>query len=212
MKSEKETLSIVGFGDLGKQYLSFLKSDGNEICLFDDFITENLEYKVMSFDSYLNVEFSNSSFYIAIGYNHLELKSSLIDELLIKNRSCPHYIHSTCFIHPSAKINQASFLYPMCNIGQNVTIGKGVVLNNGVIVSHDSEISDCSYLSPGVVVSGNVKIGKCTFIGSGTIISNGISIGNNVRIGVGTVVTKDIPDNSNVIGNPMRFLDKKISL
>ena len=63
-----------------------------------------------------------------------------------------------------------------------------------------------SYLSPGVVLSGNVSVGADTFIGSGVIVSNGISIGSNSVIGIGSVITQDVPDNSTVIGNPMKFL------
>ena len=38
------------------------------------------------------------------------------------------------------------------------------------------------------------------------------SYGDFSTIGVGTVVTKDLPPYSNVIGNPMKVLDKKLKL
>lgn len=39
-----------------------------------------------------------------------------------------------------------------------------------------------------------------------------IRIGNNVIIGAGAVVTKNVPDNSVVVGNPMRIIDRNAQI
>jgi sugar O-acyltransferase (sialic acid O-acetyltransferase NeuD family) len=208
----REEKSIIGFGELGSQILGFIKQENDLINLFDDFTENNVLYKKYSFDSYLNELFKDNKFYVTIGYNYLKLKLDILNSLQGLNRACPSFIHSTSFINDSALIEEASYIYPMCNVDKNVIIKKGVILNNGVIISHDSQINECCYISPGVIISGNVEVKKCTFIGSGTIVSNGIKIGENVKIGIGSVITKDVPDNSSVIGNPMRFLVTNLNL
>jgi sugar O-acyltransferase (sialic acid O-acetyltransferase NeuD family) len=206
--------SIVGFGELGKQYFNFLKEDKSytDFIFFDDLAKENNEENVFSFPDHLLDNYSDTAFFVSLGYKHLALKYQLLMKLKQINRITPSFIHSSCFVSNSAFVSDAAFLYPLCNVDKNVSIGLGTLLNNSVIVSHDSVIGNCCYLSPGVVVSGNVNIGDFTFIGSGSIISNSVSIGRNVNIGVGSVITKDIPDNSFVIGNPMRILTKGFTI
>jgi sugar O-acyltransferase (sialic acid O-acetyltransferase NeuD family) len=207
-----EAISIIGFGKLGQQFLGFINQENDLINVFDDFTEFNASYKKYPFDNHLNDMFKDSKFYVAIGYKHLKLKFDILHSLKELNRSCPSFIHRTSFINESAIVEDAVFIYPMCNIDKNVSIKKGVVINNSVTISHDSQIAECCYISPGVIISGDVEIKRFTFIGSGAIISNGIKIGENVKIGIGSVITQDIPDNSNVIGNPMRFLINNLNL
>lgn len=72
------------------------------------------------------------------------------------------------------------------NVWQGVTIGKGNPLSDG-----NEDIPE---------FGNNVKIcaNACVF---GEII-----IGDNVVIGAGAVVNKSVPDNSLVVGNPMRVI------
>ena len=51
-------------------------------------------------------------------------------------------------------------------------------------------------------------IGNNVFVGANVCIIGKIRIGNNVIIGAGAVVTKDVPDNSVVVGNPMRIINR----
>lgn len=67
---------------------------------------------------------------------------------------------------------------------QNVTIGRGKMI-------HGCDVP---------------TIGDNVYVGAGAIVVGGIHIGNNVKIGAGTVVTKDVPDDSTVVGNPMRII------
>lgn len=52
---------------------------------------------------------------------------------------------------------------------------------------------------------GKISIGDYVFVGYSIILPN-VRIGNKVVVGAGTVVSKDIPDNSVVVGNPMRII------
>ena len=51
-------------------------------------------------------------------------------------------------------------------------------------------------------------IGDNVFIGANACIIGGIKIGNNVRIGAGAVVVKDVPDNTTVVAQPCRYIQK----
>ncbi|HTA62755.1 MAG TPA: NeuD/PglB/VioB family sugar acetyltransferase [Bacteroidia bacterium] len=205
------SLSIIGFGELGKQFHNFLSEEKKDIFIFfDDIAKKNNVKRAYNFDEHKKLEFKETEFYVALGYKHLKFKNRILNELKELGRNIPAYIHPSSFINKSSKLSEGVFVYPMSNIDKGVQIGIGTLLNNSVVISHDTVVGNCCYLSPGVIISGNVKIGNHTFIGSGSIISNNISIGNNVTIGVGTVVTKNIPDNASVIGNPMKIVVKPL--
>ena len=84
----------------------------------------------------------------------------------------------------------------LLSIGDNVTI-------TGVnILTHDASTKKCL----GYSKVGKVHIGSDVFIGNGAIVLPDTTIGNKVIVGAGTVVAKDIPDNSVVVGNPLRIM------
>ena len=206
-------VSIIGFGELGKQFFDYLKDElYSDFLFFDDNLFSSSEKNAFKFEDYINDSYNQSLFFVSLGYKHLLRKHHILLELKALDRKTPLYIHKTCYVNHSASIEDAVFIYPMCNIDKNVTLKSGTLLNNSVIISHDTTIGNCCYLSPGVVVCGHVSIGDYTFIGAGSIISNHVSIGKNVIIGIGTVVTKDVPDNVSVIGNPMRIIKEGIRI
>lgn len=204
--------AFIGFGALGEQMYNMLPiTDQDECVYFDDNCFELLKKNSFPFGNYNSDKFSEFNFLICLGYKHSLLKKSIYQELKSKNRKFITIISNSCFVNTTAVIGVATTLYPMCNVDSFVKIGEVTVINNSVVISHNSSIGDFCYISPGTVISGYVNIGNSTFIGSNATIANNVTIGNNVIIGVGTVVTKDIPDNSFVIGNPMRFV-KNINL
>ncbi len=83
-----------------------------------------------------------------------------------------------------------------------VTIGNNVLITGTRILTHDA--STKKFI--GYTKVGKVSIGDNVFVGVGTIILPNTHIGNNVIIGAGTIVAKDVPDNTIVVGNPMRVI------
>lgn len=51
-------------------------------------------------------------------------------------------------------------------------------------------------------------IGEGCLIGAGAVILGDIKIGNHVKIGAGAVVNTDVSDNSTVVSQPVRIIEK----
>ena len=205
-------LAVIGNGDLSKQLMALLNlSIPCSIVYFDDY-HEIDNQSQFPFVHWKDDSFFDYNFIIGLGYKNLSFKNELISELINLKRVLVSVYHPSSFIDRSAKIGNAVFVYPMCNIDRNVILNDGVLLNNSTVISHDSIIGRCTYVSPGVTISGRVKIGENCFIGSGSTIANDVVLGDNVIVGIGSVVTKNVPDNSSVIGSPLRTLKNPLSL
>ncbi|MDL5515047.1 serine acetyltransferase [Arenibacter sp. M-2] len=87
----------------------------------------------------------------------------------------------TIVINGKAKIGKN------CNIAHSTTIGQA---NRGRL-------------------KGYPTIGNKVWIGTGSVIVGNIRIGNNVLIAPNSFVNIDVPDNSLVIGNPAKIINKE---
>lgn len=105
-------------------------------------------------------------------------------------------------------VGEGSLISPQVIVGAGVSLGCNVIIRQQSIISHDSHIGDYCFVGPNVGIMGRVSIGEKTFIGAKALIRDNITIGKNCVIGMGAVVTKDVPDNTTVIGNPAKPLDK----
>ena len=209
-------IALIGYSDLGRYIREMLLESyglsAEDFIYFDDHAFDNNMPGAYPFKEYLNDQFSKLDFYVCLGYKHLKIKNTIIAELLSAKRNVPNFIHSSSYVHPSVTIGAGSFIYPGCNIDRNTTIGRGVWIANGDIIAHDCKIGDCCWFGASVTLSGKVTIAENNFIGSGTVISNDITIGSGNIVGLGTTVTKNLDNNLSVIGNPMRILDKPLTL
>ena len=83
-------------------------------------------------------------------------------------------------------INGNSTIGKNCNIAHNTTIGE---VSNGKL-------------------KGYPTIGDYVWIGTGSVIVGNITIGNNVLIAPNAFVNINVPDDSLVLGNPARIIEK----
>lgn len=81
-----------------------------------------------------------------------------------------------------------------CVINENAIFGENVIIQHGVSI--------IAYYNDYPTIGDNV------YIGCNSTIMGNIKIGNNVKIGACTFVREDIPDNSTVVGNPCRIINK----
>lgn len=110
----------------------------------------------------------------------------------------------------SITVGEGTFIPPGVLVGAEVVFGKNVVVRQQTIISHDSEIGDYCFVGPNACVLGRVKVGAKTLIGAKALIREHLTIGKNCIIGMGAVVTKSIPDNTVVVGNPAKPIEKKL--
>ena len=83
-------------------------------------------------------------------------------------------------------------------ITHNAVIGKNCNINVGVVIGQTSR----------GLLKGPPEIGDCVWVGSNSVIVGKIKVGNNVLIAPGAFVNFDVPENSIVIGNPGRIIQR----
>jgi sugar O-acyltransferase (sialic acid O-acetyltransferase NeuD family) len=208
----KQKIIIYGSGDLAIQLFFYLKSIYNIVGFIDDFKTlgEKIieDLKILGGINDVSSLYNSGVFHsvcLGIGYNHLEEKSRIYDELLELKIAVMGFIHPSCYVNEYSDIHPSVILYPKSIIDQRVRIEKNVILNLNTLISHDTHIGKNTFIAPGVIISGHCRIGSNCFIGSGTMIKDNITICDNVIIGTGSVVIKDILNEGIYFGNPARL-------
>lgn len=204
-------IGLIGFGSVGKQLYNTLLENGyskSNIYTFADDIELDSEKKQFRLDHYKKEEFRDLHFIPTMGYLSKNLKSEILDFLIENNYNVFTFIHPTAFVSKNAKIGKGVIIYPLCNIDQNAIIDDGAILLNSSIVSHDTYVGKCCYLSPGVCLAGFIEVGELSFIGAAAVVANNVKIGKNCTIAIGTCLTKDIRENSCAIGNPFQIKEQ----
>ena len=106
-----------------------------------------------------------------------------------------------------------------CEISPYAKIGKGLLIHHsvGIVVGHEVVIGENCEIFQNVTIGSNRKekngrmmpiIGNNVSIGSGAVVVGGITIGSNVKIGANSYLDKDVPDNTIVVGSPIRYLER----
>ena len=86
---------------------------------------------------------------------------------------------------------------------------KNVKVDNLVHIAHGVDIGENSLIIANAMVGGSTKIGKNVWVAPSSTLINKIDIGDNAVIGLGAVVVKSVQNDTVVVGNPARPLEKK---
>lgn len=93
-----------------------------------------------------------------------------------------------------------------------ITIGSDTIIGERLTVHSDNHLFDNPDLpirAQGVIAK-PVKIGQNCWFGSNVTVLGGVVIGSGCIVGAGAVVTKSFPENSIIVGNPAKIINKRI--
>ncbi|MDY3319033.1 acetyltransferase [Riemerella anatipestifer] len=205
-------IAIIGSKDLGQQIKHLISTDSEKyevVGFYDDFAEKGSlagGIPILGAVSDIEKDFGAGTFdelLIAIGYNHFAVRKSLYEKFSGKIPFAI-FIHSSCIVDSSARIEEGAVLYPGCIIDQKAVIKENALINLGCVISHESEIGKHSYLSPRVAIAGKVQIEECCFLGINATAIDGITIVENTIIGAAASVIKNINESGVYVGSPGR--------
>jgi len=110
------------------------------------------------------------------------------------------------------------FLDDYVEIGNNTCVDRAVLgstilrenckIDNLVHLAHGVDIGENALIIANSMIAGSVTIGKNAWIAPSVSVLNKIKIKDNAFIGMGAVVIKDVDENSVIVGNPGRIINR----
>lgn len=135
-------------------------------------------------------------------------RKEIIDGLSINETRLATVIHPKAFVSKNAAIGKNVLIMAFVNIGPEVVIGNHICILPNSTVHHDTIINDYSLVAGNVLIAGNVTIGTNCYLGAGSNIINGCVIEERCLVGIGSTVIRNIKNNSTVVGNPAKNIEK----
>lgn len=94
------------------------------------------------------------------------------------------------------------------------TLGPTVIeddakIDDHVHVAHNCRIGKKAFVIACAELSGGVVLGEAAWIGPNASVLEQVKIGARAFVGLGAVVLRDVPDDTTVVGNPARVLERK---
>lgn len=148
-----KTLCIIGSGVLGLQMAHYAISDKHygKVVFIDDFASENEKEGFSIIGKTADIErLYKQDFFdeliIGIGYSHLGKRKELYD--FFKNKiPFGKLIHSTCWLDPTAEVQQGCFLYPNSTVDYRSVISENTIVANDCTIAHNAFIGSHSFFS-----------------------------------------------------------------
>lgn len=207
----KKILAIIGASPFGHlvEDLALEIGEFQQVVFFDDTKEKDAE-KILGNLSDIETCYQQKQFThlaLAIGYKHFDFRHKIYQRFLGEIPFAT-LLHPTVYIHQTAQIAEGVIAFSQSNFDRGSIVGPNVVIFNQTSITHDVKIGANSFLSVGVNLGGGVTVGERSFIGVGATIVHDIEIGDDCIVCAGTLLTRDIEDNTCVIGNPFRKIDR----
>ncbi len=147
---------------------------------------------------------------IGVGYKHFGFRKELYDRFKDKIPFAT-FVHSSCYVDPTAEIGKGVVIYPRCIIDRNAHIKDNVFINWGTGIGHDAVMEPHSFVAAMVLIAGLAHVGEMCMIGNGAVTIDHIQIADSTTVGGGAVVVKNIIEPNGIyVGNPARFLKNRV--
>lgn len=115
---------------------------------------------------------------------------------------CRVIVHSHVWIGDEVELADDMKIQAFAFIPNGVSFEAGVFIGPHVIITNDRVPPSNDFCK--------TLVKRGASLGAGAIIICGNTIGEGALIGAGAVVTRDVPSNEVWVGNPARFLRKRI--
>lgn len=89
-----------------------------------------------------------------------------------------------------------------------IFISTGAVIGKECVIFHQVTIGSNTLKDSSK--NGSPVIGDNVYIGAGAKIIGSVKVGDNCRIGANCVVVKDVPNNTTIVSQPARFINKDV--
>jgi sugar O-acyltransferase (sialic acid O-acetyltransferase NeuD family) len=194
---------LLGGGQHAKVVIDGLFDQGVRIQAIFDPKLSGLYRGIPQLSEYHPLQFPEALALISIGSNASRQRVAAV---------CQHryytFVHPSAIVSSQASVGIGSMIMHRAVVQVESHIGDHVIVNTGAQIDHECVIDSFVHLAPGSVLCGCVHVGAGTLIGAGAVVKPGIKIGRNAVVGAGAVVTRDVADNSTVIGNPARVMNR----
>ncbi len=202
---------IVGCGNYGKVYLSYIRQLGiDEVVGFldDDLSKVGQEIEGIRVlgtrNEFAEMKKQGVEGVIApLGVNKDRV------EVLMKARNegllTPNFIHPTAIISNDLRIGNGVYILPGCIIMPYVEIEDYVMISMGVKVAHHTKLMRGVFLSTGVNIGAKMIVQENVFVGIGATVMTDVKVvGANSIVGAGAVVIRDVAEGITVVGVPAK--------
>lgn len=196
----KKNLIIIGSGPLALQ-ISHYASLSGKYCVvgfLNDFEAKGTkvgEYEILGNLSDVDILYEKNIFdecFVAIGYNHFDVKDRLYHELKEKDIPLGTIIAPNVYIDPTSKIGDGCCIYPGCVIDMESVVEDNVIMNVSATIAHNSRVGANTFIAGGSILAGRTNVGCRCFIGVNATINDSCSICDDVMVGSATVIRKSI--------------------
>lgn len=119
----------------------------------------------------------------------------------------PSLVSPQSIVSPTAKIEEAVYLHPACNVWTQARIGLGSILSPNATVAHHTVLGEGCFVSSGANVGASIFVEYGAFFGMGSITSTGVKlIASRTLVGAGSVIVRDTEERGVYVGSPGRLL------
>lgn len=95
-----------------------------------------------------------------------------------------------------------------CGSSDDTIIDDNVKIDALVHIGHDVHIHKNAEITAGGIIGGFDELYESSYVGINATLRNRITIGSNAVIGMGSTVTKSVENDTTVVGNPARKIER----